>query len=108
MVRVHAPGGSAAIAAMESRSRSRFAQQRAAADDDEVDAAGLLALRRQPGARATAHDRLAALDHLPEVIHELAAGPCHDGPLRSRADLLCRGVLQLRDAWRTDPALALV
>ena len=39
-------------------------------DDDEVDAAGLLALRRQPGAGAAADDRLAARDHGAEFLHQ--------------------------------------
>ena len=43
-------------------------------DDDEVDAAGLLALRREPGAGAAADDGLAARDHRAELRQDLGAG----------------------------------
>ena len=46
-------------------------------DDDEVDAARLLALGREPGAGAAADDRLAARDHAAELLQESGALEAH-------------------------------
>src|SRR5262245_37858287 len=57
-------------------------------DHDEIDAAGVLALRGQAGAGPAADDRLAAADHLVEALEDLLAGHArHAGhrPFAARA-----------------------
>ena len=71
------------------RAAARHAVAAGIVDDDEVDAAGLLALGRQPRAGAAADDRLAARHHGAESVHQgcaferawLTSPPC----ARSRA-----------------------
>src|SRR5439155_13295430 len=49
-------------------------------DDDEVDAARLLAFGRQAGAGAAADDRLAPRDHRLEPVEDVLAGYARHGP----------------------------